>query len=66
MEDHNWLLQFQSNRVDVEPGDALRTLLETTINFDDDGVEIESHYRILKVLDVIKSRSVASDDLFDE
>ena len=30
--DHNWLLEFQSRRVDVRPGDALSVILQTQIN----------------------------------
>ncbi|HEY8965710.1 MAG TPA: hypothetical protein VIM58_04655 [Candidatus Methylacidiphilales bacterium] len=66
MDDHDWLLQFQSKRVDLEPGDALHLLLETKQNLDDDGLIIATHYRVTKVLGVIQSRTEPGDDLFEK
>jgi hypothetical protein len=52
IEDHDWLVQFQFQRIQVLPGDALRVQLETTTHHGSDGSEIMTYYRILKVLAV--------------
>jgi hypothetical protein len=52
IDDHDWLVQFQFQRVEVLPGDALRVQLETTTHHGADGSEIETYYRILKVIGV--------------
>jgi hypothetical protein len=50
--DHNWLLEFQSRKVDVRPGDALSVILQTQINYGFQDEEISVHYRILKVNEI--------------
>lgn len=52
IEDHDWLVQFQFQRIQVLPGDALRVQLETTTHHGADGSEIMTYYRILRVLAV--------------
>ncbi|HLP77354.1 MAG TPA: hypothetical protein VK327_10590 [Candidatus Paceibacterota bacterium] len=52
IEDHDWLVQFQFQRVEVMPGDALRVQLETTTHHGSDGSEIMTYYRISKVIGV--------------
>jgi len=52
IEDHDWLVQFQFQRIQVLPGDALRVQLETTTHHGSDGSEIMTYYRILKVISV--------------
>jgi hypothetical protein len=52
IEDHDWLVQFQFQRIEVLPGDALRVQLETTTHHGSDGSEIMTYYRILKVTGV--------------
>jgi hypothetical protein len=52
IEDHDWLVQFQFQRVEVLPGDALRVQLETTTHHGADGSEIVTYYRILRVIGV--------------
>lgn len=66
MVDHNWLLAFQTNAKRVLPGDALRVTLETTTNFDDHGIEIGSHYKVLRVDEIIRADYLPGDDMFDE
>lgn len=61
--DHNWLLEFQSRRVDVRPGDALSVVLQTQINYGFQDEEISIHYRILKVKEVIRDTSPQQNDL---
>ena len=66
MEDHNWLLKFQNKQEEVKPGDALSVVLETTLNYDEQGNEVGEYYRVLKVLSVIKSSLFYDDDLLDD
>ena len=61
--DHDWLLEFQSRKVDVRPGDALSVVLQTQINYGFQGEEISVHYRILKVKEVIPDTSPEQGDL---
>lgn len=62
--DHNWLLSFQSRKVDVRPGDALSVVLQTEINFGFQGEEISVHYRVVKVDEIIRSSGGEQSDLF--
>lgn len=62
--DHKWLSSFQSRKVDVRPGDALRCLVEVTSSYGFDNDLISEQYLITEVLDVLEDRSVQSD-LFD-
>lgn len=66
MSDHNWLLSFQTNRVHVLPGDALRVTLETTTHLDEQGLEIGSHFRVLHVDEIIRAEFLPSDDMFED
>lgn len=49
IEDHDWVVAFQFQKVEVLPGDSLRVVLETTTHHGADGSEIVTYYRILKV-----------------
>jgi hypothetical protein len=53
IEDHNWLLKFQSRKEDVRPGDALSVILQTEISYGFHGEEVAVHYRILKVNGIV-------------
>jgi hypothetical protein len=61
--DHNWLLEFQSRKVDVRPGDALSVILQTQINYGFQDEEISVHYRILEVKEVIPDTTPEQGDL---
>lgn len=52
IEDHDWVVSFQFQKVEVLPGDALRVQLETITHHAADGSEIITYYRILKVIGV--------------
>lgn len=52
IDDHDWLLSFQFQRVEVRPGDALRVQLETTTLHGSDGDEIITYFKVLRVLEV--------------
>jgi hypothetical protein len=61
--DHNWLLSFQSRKIDVRPGDALSVLLQTQINYGFQGEEIAVHHRVSRVDEVIRSPGGEQADL---
>lgn len=63
IEDHDWLVQFQFQRIEVLPGDALRVQLETTTHHGSDGSEIMTYYRILKVIGVKRASGETQLDL---
>lgn len=52
IEDHDWLVSFQFQKVEVRPGDSLRVILETTTHHGSEGEELVTYYRILTVLNV--------------
>ena len=52
IEDHDWVVLFQFQKEEVRPGDSLRVILETTTLHGADGHEINTYYKILKVIGV--------------
>jgi hypothetical protein len=52
IEDHDWVVAFQFQKVEVLPGDSLRVILETTTHHGPDGGEIVTYYQVLKVIAV--------------
>jgi len=64
--DHNWLLGFQTQKFEVKPGDALRVVLETTVGYDEQGIEVANHYKVLQVEEVILLEHLGHGDLFED
>jgi hypothetical protein len=61
IEDHDWLLNFQSRKIDVRPGDALSVVLQTDVSYGFRGEEVAVHYRVLKVEKVIPASPEQED-----
>jgi hypothetical protein len=63
--DKEWLRQFQERAFDIRPGDALKVLIESTVNYGYDGEVISKSYTILEVMDVVRSTSPIQRHLLD-
>lgn len=63
IEDHDWVVAFQFQKVEVLPGDSLRVILETTTHHGADGGEIITYYRVIKVIGVKRASSGKQLDL---
>lgn len=48
-----WLADFQSRKIEAHPGDSLRVILETTVDYGYGGEVVGTHYRVTKVFHVI-------------
>jgi hypothetical protein len=55
------LLEFQSRKIDVRPGDALSVVLQTEISYGFRGEQVAVHHRILKVHQVIPASPEQED-----
>jgi hypothetical protein len=49
----DWLADFQSRRIDVRPGDALRARVRQTISYGYDAEVISESWEVLEILEVI-------------
>lgn len=63
IEDHDWVVAFQFQRIEVRPGDSLRVVLETTTHHGSDGSEIVTYYQVLKVIAVKRATSATQPEL---
>ena len=64
--DADWLKQFQSRRVDVRPGDALKCMVEVELLYGYDNELIAERFRVVQVLEVLRDRVYQADWLDDE
>ncbi|THF55808.1 hypothetical protein [Ollibium composti] len=64
IEDAQWLEQFQTRRIDVRPGDALRCLVKHEVNYGFDNEVVSESYVIVSVQQVLENEFKQSD-LFD-
>jgi hypothetical protein len=55
--DREWLADFQSRKIDVRPGDALRATVRQTIGYGYDADVVYDRYEITKVSEVISTPS---------
>lgn len=51
--DKEWLEKFQTRRIDVRPGDAIRGIMKIDRKYGHDGEWIGTHYDLVKVIEVI-------------
>jgi len=61
--DHDWVVAFQFQKVEVRPGDSLRVILETTTHHGSDGHEIETYYQVVKVITVKRAAGGTQTEL---
>ena len=52
--DEQWLLDFQSGTVAVQPGDSLRARVETTTHYNEEHEVVSVHQTVIEVLEVIR------------
>lgn len=64
--DARWLKKFQERKINVRPGDSLKALVKTTVNYDYNNEVIGTHYEILKVQNVIQADNGNQLDIFPE
>jgi hypothetical protein len=50
--DHDWLQEFQRRKINVRPGDSLRALVEIKVLYDDHDEVVNTHYTILRIIEV--------------
>ena len=55
--DEKWLKDFQSRKHDVRPGDSLRAIVETEVNYDYNQEVVGTHYYVIEVKEVIRQGS---------
>jgi len=63
--DDEWLGQFQTRKIDVRPGDALKCLVTLERSYGFDNELIEETYTVTKVLDVLQNQ-FRQTSFFDE
>lgn len=51
--DHEWLVRYHDNSIELRPGDALKARLEVTMFQSKEGEIVGERYAILKILEVI-------------
>lgn len=50
-----WVTDFQNRKIDVRPGDAIRAIVRTSVKYGFDNSIVDTHYDIVKVIEVIVS-----------
>ena len=65
IEDKQWLASFQSRKVDVRPGDALRCQARIDMLYGHDNELIAERYTVLQIHEVLENK-FTRDALFDE
>lgn len=63
--DKEWLEKFQTNRIVVQPGDAIRGLVKISHKYDTEHNLIGYGYDLLSVVEVIKVSQGEQTDMFD-
>jgi len=64
--DKDWLDRFQDRRIDIRPGDSIRTKVQTSNKYDFDGELISTHYDAIEILEVIHAPNHEQLDLFGQ
>jgi len=62
--DKGWLADFQSGKIKILPGDALRAIVGEYYRFDQNNNLIGLHYRIERIAEIIHSPS--QPDMFND
>jgi hypothetical protein len=55
--DKEWLDKFQSNKVNIQPGDAIKGIVQVSDKYDTERNLISHSYELLQVIDVIKMQN---------
>jgi hypothetical protein len=55
--DKEWLDKFQSNKVNIQPGDAIKGIVQISDKYDTERNLISHSYELLQVIDVIKMQN---------
>lgn len=63
--DTDWLHDFQGNKMEVKPGDFLKSNVKITHNYDESGSLVSTHYEILKVISIIHSQQHNQTNMFE-
>lgn len=63
--DENWLVQFQSRKVELQPGDSLRVVLREKIAYGYDNEIVHVEYEVVEVREVIQAPKFIQGDLLD-
>jgi len=61
-----WLEQFQDRKIDIRPGDSIRSKVEITNKYDFDGELISTDYDILEVIEVLQLIGPKQIEMFDK
>ena len=64
--DTEWLNKFQDKKIDVRPGDSIRTIVKISHKYDFDGELISTHYDATKILEVIQLPNHEQSELFNK
>jgi len=62
--DKDWLEKFQTNKILIQPGDAIRGLVKVSDKYDAEHNLIEHNYDLLSVIEVIKALGGEQPDMF--
>ena len=52
MSDARWVSQFREGLISIQPGDALRAIVSTTVKYGFDADVIGSQYEVVQVLGI--------------
>ncbi len=63
--DKEWLEKFQTNKISVRPGDAIRGFVRVTHKYDTEHNLISYNYELLSVTEVIKISMGTQGDMFN-
>lgn len=64
IEDQGWMTGFRGGSVSLQPGDALRSIVRSTLRYGYDGEVVDSKHEIMRVLEVIRTIRPSQGDLF--
>jgi hypothetical protein len=51
--DDEWLKKFQARQIDVRPGDSLRAVVETVVNYGYYNEVVSTHHNVLEIKEVL-------------
>ena len=63
--DSEWLANFQSRKIDVRPGDALRATVRIDVEYGYDGEVVATHYSVLSVSEVVPAEEPRQTQLLE-
>lgn len=63
--DEKWLTQFQSRKVELQPGDSLRVRLREQVSYGYDNEIVHVEYDVIEVQEVIQAPKYIQGDLLD-